>query len=400
MPSPTVPPTSAKTVRLHYLDWLRVIAILIVFGYHAVHPFDMWGWHVKNIEQSLVLSITLTILSLWGMPFFFLVAGSAGWFALQRRTPNQYVSERIKRLLIPCIVTTILFYPLMLYFEWGNRLYLGTTTFSFADYFAKDWAFFVQLGINPMWFGIGRHLWFLGFLFAFALITLPLFLWLKRDNGARFLAWLASICEHRGGILLLALPSIAIRFCLQPFFPEEHNWSDFTYQMSFFILGYILYADERFARIIRRDGWLLFGSGTITLLAMFIMYAVGLPIFDWATNPAIPQFYLAHFLVGVIGFTYSLTMLFIGMRFLDFTNQWLKYAQEAVLPFFILHQPVIIVIAFYVVQWQMDLLPKLVIVVTSSFIVTVGIYEFIIRRIAPLRTIFGMTKMIAPAHAG
>lgn len=34
--------TSAKPARLHYLDWLRVLAILGVFFYHAVHPFDMF----------------------------------------------------------------------------------------------------------------------------------------------------------------------------------------------------------------------------------------------------------------------------------------------------------------------------------------------------------------------
>jgi peptidoglycan/LPS O-acetylase OafA/YrhL len=37
-------------VRLHYLDWLRVLAILMVFLFHAVHPFDFGEWHVKNVE--------------------------------------------------------------------------------------------------------------------------------------------------------------------------------------------------------------------------------------------------------------------------------------------------------------------------------------------------------------
>ena len=96
--------------------------------------------------------------------------------------------------------------------------------------------------------------------------------------------------------------------------------------------------------------------------------------------------------ITIIALTYTLTMFFVGMRFLDFTNQWLTYAQEAVLPFFILHQPVIVVIAFYVVQWQAGILPKMVTVVASSFIVTMGLYELLIRRVAPLRMLLGMTK--------
>jgi hypothetical protein len=86
------------------------------------------------------------------------------------------------------------------------------------------------------------------------------------------------------------------------------------------------------------------------------------------------------------------------MRFLDFRNNWLEYWQEAILPFFVLHQPVIIVIAFYVVAWNTSaalgagtsILVKLLIVVLASFGFTLGLYELVIRRISPLRGLFGM----------
>ena len=31
-------------VRLHYLDWLRVLAIIGVFLFHALHPFTGAPW--------------------------------------------------------------------------------------------------------------------------------------------------------------------------------------------------------------------------------------------------------------------------------------------------------------------------------------------------------------------
>lgn len=68
-PSPPVS-VARKSTRIHYLDWLRVLAILIVFLFHAVHSFDYGGWHIKNLQQSEILTIILTILGLWGMPFF------------------------------------------------------------------------------------------------------------------------------------------------------------------------------------------------------------------------------------------------------------------------------------------------------------------------------------------
>jgi hypothetical protein len=80
----------------------------------------------------------------------------------------------------------------------------------------------------------------------------------------------------------------------------------------------------------------------------------------------------------------------VGLRWLDFSNRWLRYGQEAILPFFVLHQPVIIVIAFFVVQWPADIAVKLPVVVVSSFVVAVGLYELIIKRIGLLRSVFGM----------
>ena len=81
---------------------------------------------------------------------------------------------------------------------------------------------------------------------------------------------------------------------------------------------------------------------------------------------------------------------YIGMRFLNFANKWLKYSREASYPFFFFHQPVIIFIAFYAVQWEVNLLIKLLVVVIGSFAVSLGLYELFVRRINPVRTLFGM----------
>jgi peptidoglycan/LPS O-acetylase OafA/YrhL len=67
------------------------------------------------------------------------------------------------------------------------------------------------------------------------------------------------------------------------------------------------------------------------------------------------------------------------------------------LPFFILHQPVIIAIAFYVVQWNTGIWIKLPVIVLSSLIVTLSFYELVIRRIRPLRLLFGIKAQIREA---
>jgi hypothetical protein len=70
--------------RLHYLDWLQVQAIMGLFLFHAVHPFDdLADWHIKNAASSVLATFYIGFFHLWGMPFFFLMAGATSWFSLR-----------------------------------------------------------------------------------------------------------------------------------------------------------------------------------------------------------------------------------------------------------------------------------------------------------------------------
>ena len=68
----------------------------------------------------------------------------------------------------------------------------------------------------------------------------------------------------------------------------------------------------------------------------------------------------------------------------------LQYLREASYPIFIVHQPVIVFIAFYAVQWEVGLTVKLLVVVLGTFAASLGLYELLVRRINPVRVLFGM----------
>jgi glucan biosynthesis protein C len=388
--------STPDSARLHYLDWLRVLAILMVFLFHAVHPFADIDWQINNPEKSEIVTIILLVMGLWGMPFFFLVAGAASWFALQRRTPRQYISERFVRLLIPFVVGTIIFSPLQFYLEWKNKAQLGVLPITFPAYIADEIPRFSPQtlcypGFSPRWINFGFHLWFLAFLFFFALFTLPLFRFLNEsETGKRVNISLARLGDLRGGTLFFILPLVLVQLLIRSLCPEEHDWGDFTFRMSFFILGYLLYSDGRLRQAVWRDWWLHFGVSTAALLVLLIMYLSNLPVVTWALTPSLPGFYPVQSLIAVVALGYTLAMVFVGMRFLDFTNRWLRYSQEAVLPFFVLHQPAIVAIAFYVVGWQAGVWIKLPTVVLGSFAISIGLYQLIIRPIRPFRLAFGM----------
>ena len=372
-------------VRLYYLDWLRVLAILGVFLFHASNVFNDADFHIKNAERSTAITVFQGFLFPWGMPLFFLIAGMGSWFALRRRTESQYMRERCYRLLIPFVAGCLLLTPLQLYFEWTHKVQTGVVQGTFGEFVAT-----LPWGPTPRIFGAaGYHLWFLAFLFCFSLLSLPLFHWLQGPRGRTLVADAAGLCERRGAILLFVLPLACVRLSLHPFFPQEHNWSDFFFLLAFFILGYLLFADQRLAHAIRRDWPISLAVGVAALLGAMIM-ALSAESFDIEAPPRAPADFAFWALVTVNSWCWTIFVLAMGMRYLDFPHRWLQYGQDAIVPFFVVHQPVIIVVAFFVVQWYAALPIKVAVVVLASCAVSLGLYELIIKRVAPLRIMFGM----------
>jgi glucan biosynthesis protein C len=71
-------------------------------------------------------------------------------------------------------------------------------------------------------------------------------------------------------------------------------------------------------------------------------------------------------------------------------NSVLRYSNEAVLPFFVIHHPAIVLIAFYVVQWNLGIGVKWLIISTQALLLILAVYELLIRRVNGIRWLFGM----------
>jgi glucan biosynthesis protein C len=384
-----------KSTRMHYLDWLQVLAILGVFLFHALHPFDdLTDWHINNVEKSILATFFTGFFNLWGMPFFFLMAGATSWFSLRRRTPGRYVRERVMRLLIPFIIGAIVLTPIQAYYEFVHKgWWEGSSIVEFIFSNEARTYFFTEynsITFSPEIFGdVGYHLWFVGFLFSYSLIALPVFTWLKSESGKRFVAPFARLAKRRGGLLVFTIPPILTGYLFQPFLSGYTGWASFFFLLIFFISGYILIADERLMRAIRRD-WRLHLILGIVCTLFFFSVAADVPVWDWLVSPGTPWFYISWTAWGINSWCWTMFMMYIGMQFLNTTNPGLQYGREASYPFFFIHQPIIIFIAFYVVPWEVNLLIKLLVVVIGSFAVSLGLYELLVRRINPIRALFGM----------
>jgi len=171
--------------RLHYVDWLRVLAVLLLFPFHTWRVFNAGDpFYVKSAYLSQTINAVIWFIDFWHMPLLFLLAGISTYFALRKRTGLQYAGERFLRLGVPLLFAWAVLIPPQTWY--GARFHSGYTD-SFVHYLTSgDWLVFnIQNGGDYYGgFGIGQ-LWFILFLLFIALMALPLLLWWRSARGER-----------------------------------------------------------------------------------------------------------------------------------------------------------------------------------------------------------------------
>jgi len=383
--------------RRYDIDWLRVAAMLIIFFFHNARFFDFMDWHLKNLDRSMGFQAFVGFLSQWLMPIFFLLSGVGSWFALGSRNSGQYLLDRVKRLLVPYyLIGFFILIPPQYYWEQVTHGRFSGGFFQFIPHyfhFPFDPQFMgFYLGFRPLFLSYwSGHLWFLHYLFILSLVSLPLLIYLKSEAGRNLIARLGGLSHRRGGIFLFAVPIAIAQMALRAAFPQYLGWADFAYWLIFFLIGYILPADERLTQAIKQNGWVSLVIGLLaTELLFYLVFRRG--YFDaWERHPSYTAGYLGYqALRSVNTWCWIAFLLAMGTRFLNFNNKVLAYCNEAVLPFYILHQTMILVIGFFVIQWRLGIMLKYLIISTSSLVLIMAIYQLLIRRFEVIRFLFDM----------
>ncbi len=378
------------TGRLHYLDWLRVLAVLGVFYAHALNIYDSLYWRIRGGEENAGLIVLVVFGTQWGMTLFFFLAGASAWFALESRTSGQFISERFKRLIIPFIVGFILLSPPQAYLlSTSQGLYHGTFLQFIPSFFEH-----IHISWNPQWIAAySYHLWFLAFLFFVSLLTLPVLLLLRRKRGLAYIAWLAAFCSKPVGLFVFVVPVALIQIALRAPFPGYQGWADFFIWLAVYVYGFMLLADARFTVAIQKQGKLAFFVGVICLLTMVIANVAGV-LSSWENISNYTVGYVLYQLLrSMTTWSWMIFVLYFGMNLLNFHNKIIDYLNEAVLPFYVLHHPVIVVIAFYTIPWDMNLGIKFLFVSTAALVATLVLYDLLIRRWNVMRWLFGMKPL-------
>jgi glucan biosynthesis protein C len=385
--------TPRASVRLHYLDWLRVLTILAVFIYHTGRFFDTDGWHLKNPTTYAGMDIWGDFLTSWILPLFFLISGASIFFSLRKGGAVQFVKDKVFRLLVPLAFGSVTHISVQVYLEARTQRGFAGSFFEFLPHYFQG---LYGLGGNFAWMGL--HLWYLEVLFVFSLFFLPLFLWLKAGSGRGVLRWLGEFLARPGAVYLLVLPGALLVSVLNPksLFFGSRDWGNWALPMyiPYFLAGFVVVSHDGLQQRIRRQRWWSLAGIGVAVIALLAV-AGDEPVFGT------PLYTLNFSLYGLLSWCCVLAILGFGIGHLTFSTPFLRYANEAVLPFYILHQTVILSVGYFVVQWAIPDLLKFVIIATISFAIIMLLYEFLVRRFNVLRFLFGMRplKRAAPLMA-
>ncbi|WNB91717.1 acyltransferase family protein [Bacillus sp. NEB1478] len=354
--------------RQYDMDWIRVLATVGVFLYHCSMFVNPFPWHVKNneIDSSSILVFSLFV-GAWIMPIFFAVSGVSVSYAFEKRSVSLYLKERLKRLGVPLLFGVLFLTPPQIYMERVANNQFNGSYFEFFPHFFDG--IYLDFGGTGNFAFFGLHLWYLLVLVVFSFLTIPLFKGITKKGEFRL-----------------------IHYCLLPIFlfasglikTQGLGGWDLMFYLLVFIYGYYFFSSEAFKQTFK-------STFRFNLVLAFISSVIYINWFMKAYPQQGSEQEILFFAVRTINcWSLLLCIFFLADKYLSFSNDFHKYASEASMPFYILHQPIILCLGFMIrnLAWPISL--KLLFLIPISFLIIMLCYHFVIQKFSILRFLFGM----------
>lgn len=380
--------------RRYDLDWMRLIAIVILLFFHTGMLFNPWDWHVKNNETSASFTYWMVWLHYWRMPLLLFISGAGTYMALGKRTPGQYAGERFKRLLIPLIFGMFVVVPPQIYFE-HIREYNG-----YGDFYKTVFNFIPYPEGSFSW----HHLWFVMYLLVYSLLAIPFLKFLRSARSASFREKTGRFLSSPAAILFV--PSLLIlisQIVLRPWFPEQthalvNDWAYFVFYFCFFLFGMLCYSNPNLWQSIGANRKYLLAASLFILIPFYLAFFHFRDIvrFPWSNDTVEIVFDIAAIFVS---WFWVITVIAYGQHYLNKPHPWLKHFNEGLYPFYILHQTVIIAAGYYICQLPWGIFAKFWTVSLLTLASCLLIYFVLIKPFRVMRVLFGMkVKKKSPAE--
>ena len=380
----------------HYgMDWLRIGAFQLLILYHVGMAFVPWDYQIKVATPPIAwATIPMFLTSPWRLPLLFVVSGYASSALLAKQDGTMaFLRSRLIRLGIPLLFgMAVIVVPQ----PWVWLVTHYGYNHGFAYFVAHDYYRFQTIdGVAmPTW----MQLWFVAYLlvytFTFAvLLTLPN-RW--RRAGARIVERVLA------GPLLLPIGVLwvyLIRTHVGRGWEESHalvgDWSAHAIYFPAFLFGMALRGSDVLHAAIRR-WWST--AAVAAVIGWLILAAVE---FTWPGDAVAPSWVWPLYDMARPVECWGAIVALIGVadRYWNIENRWRPMLAEAVFPFYIIHQTIIVVFGYWLLPTATSAVERFTILVSVTI---AGCWAFYLagRRIDWLRPLIGLSGSAAKASAG
>ena len=373
--------------RRYDLDWVRILAFMLLIFYHVGMYYVTWDWHVKSPYASNTIEPLMMLTSPWRLTLLFLISGVATGYLLDAQGVSNFLGSRSVRLLVPLVFGMAVIVPPQSYLQVVEKLgYAGSYVDFWKLYITGYHGFCLKSDclLLPTW----NHLWFVAYLWVYTVVLYAVVRLLPRIP-----AWLRDFTERRlTGVGVLAWPALYLviaRLVLAGRFPANHalvgDWYNHALYGGTFLLGFALAGTRAPWVTLERARWGALGVailGWAYLSAMLGMYE---------NAPSIPDALLAsaRTVYGLEQWAAIVAVLGFARRHLTHDSATRRYLTTAIFPVYILHQTIIVVCAHSLQPAHLyPGVEGLLLVLVTATLSFMG-YE-VIRRVRWLRPLFGL----------
>ena len=380
-PAAALPTNVAE--RRYDLDWLRILAFAILIFHHVGLFYAAWGWYLKS-RHSVSFVEPIMGLTGWRLSLLFFISGAAVRFAIDKTTAGRFLPRRLTRLLLPLSFGMVVVCAPQTYVE---LRYLGEIEPGYLAFY-RDYLGFGEFSmVSPPW----NHLWYLAYILVYTAVValcLPLLRPAMAALGGPFFAWLA-----RGGawrlLFVPAIPFTVYAVTLDSYFPTTlalwGDWANIARTLTFFLFGFLAAKSDDFWNAV--DGALPVAT-LLSLLLGGLVLAAFLNEFAVSSDP---QLFTGFLLLRVLyGWSVIVTLLGLARKFANRPSRVLTYLTAAILPYYILHQTITLLVSYWFTRHEAPLAIEAATNVMATILGCVLGYEAV-RRVAVLRPLFGLT---------
>jgi glucan biosynthesis protein C len=368
--------------RKYYLDWLRVLAFGLLVPFHVGTLYASWFYPLKSPRPAPGVEWLLMLLTPWRLALVFLIAGVASHHLIAKLGPGAFARDRLWRLL-PVILFGMLVVnapQTWIVAKAAHLTQVGLGKFWLA-YLHNDHSVFNGPGmVMPRW----DHIWFLLYLLPYGLA----FAGIWKLKGARRWPDVPLWCLLTAPALWLVVTG----FLEDKIWPRTdtvfNDWGAHLHWAGMFAVG--------IAMAMRADAWkwiearrgltsmlaLLLGTGLVVDHALWLAGDLTTP-WSWLSYDTLSGLYAWTVILSICGF---------AAHYLNQPSSLLSYANTAVLPVYVLHQPILFFAAYEIFPLQLPLALEAGVLTFVTFGGALLVYHFAIRPFMVPRFLFGLRR--------